>query len=375
MFEINVGISSPAERARAKREAEIDELMNVYVMDYDNDNYHKFSDEPTTEEEKAVRKLRNRYRNVPDFVEAKRIYNEYMQMIYDIYGDKETFKKYYKLGLVDYYIPNKPKLKNNKELKELYKHCPTVGKISKKIINNEVYDEYMREVYPELSITEPSTDKDDYPWINWDTEPEPKEMVPISKIERNKEAEKIIDKYKHVAKPTKFSKKNVGSNYLSFSTDVDLISLGFALKNPKKFKRSKGKFVDDKDFLTITDIMDAEPGEIIFEDDIEIKPTSVFNVSEEASQIEMYAKLAELGWDAYGLMKNQGSFNRRTLDKFNPKKIKRRKKKEKKAYKKAKKMQGNFLDDAVFGNGMSIDDFEAFSREMLSMTSKTVFEK
>ena len=88
----------------------------------------------------------------------------------------------------------------------------------------------------------------------------------------------------------------------------------------------------------------------------------------------MFTKLSELGWDAYGIMKKSG-YNKRTLAKFNPKKIK---KKNKKAEKKRKKRQereardNEMLREIMFDAGY--DDFDEYSKELLNMTSANVFK-
>ena len=87
-------------------------LFNPLFNDF-NDNYYKNSfanDELIT----MVKRLRRRYSNFFDWVDAMEIYNEYMDIILDKYGSMRVVQNALKNGTMEDPIPSKPKLKNTK---------------------------------------------------------------------------------------------------------------------------------------------------------------------------------------------------------------------------------------------------------------------
>ena len=127
-------------------------LFEVFVLDYD-DNYHKLGNEPTNEFERSVRNLKARYKDLTKFNEALTIYGEWMAYLAEKHGGYDILKKKIKAGVVEDFIPRKPRLKNIKKLKYLYKHGIYVSPVDlRDMIDDENLDEYLDEYFPESKL-------------------------------------------------------------------------------------------------------------------------------------------------------------------------------------------------------------------------------
>ena len=107
-IEINVDNGS---RSRRYDES----LFEVYCLDY-GDNYHRLDSEPTSEFERAVRNIKGRYKDIRKFNDAMGLYSAWMSYLAEKHGGYEILKKKIKAGIVEDYIPRKPRLKNLKIL-------------------------------------------------------------------------------------------------------------------------------------------------------------------------------------------------------------------------------------------------------------------
>lgn len=90
-----------------------DFLFNPVFNDF-GDNYYQKSfvtDEMTA----IVKKLRRRYNDYFDWLEAMDMYHEYMEMLVDKYGSMSIIKNALKADILDETVPAKPRLKNNKK--------------------------------------------------------------------------------------------------------------------------------------------------------------------------------------------------------------------------------------------------------------------
>ena len=90
-----------------------DFLFNPLFNDFD-DNYYQKSmakDELTT----SIKKLRRRYNDFFEYVEAMELYNEYMDMLTEKYGSMKTIKNALKVDAMPDPVPAKPKLKNTRK--------------------------------------------------------------------------------------------------------------------------------------------------------------------------------------------------------------------------------------------------------------------
>lgn len=64
-----------------------------------------------------IKKMKRRYNDFYEFMDAIETYNDYMEMMVDKYGSMRTIKNSMEVGLIDDPIPAKPKLKANKKNK------------------------------------------------------------------------------------------------------------------------------------------------------------------------------------------------------------------------------------------------------------------
>lgn len=91
-------------------------IDNIQFNDF-GDNYYERGvyQDPLTE---SIKALRRRYTDFFDYMAALDIYHEYMDNLIDRYGSKSIVKSSAKLGLLEEYVPPKPKLKNTKKNRE-----------------------------------------------------------------------------------------------------------------------------------------------------------------------------------------------------------------------------------------------------------------
>ena len=113
-------------RMKLKRET----VHESYIQTF-NDNYHRADGDIKIEDEREVRGLKRRYPQYMDYVEAKLIYDDYMEKLYEKYGSKELFQLYEKAGMIEEYVPSEPKIKPTKLNKEFKKRGIIISPKSK----------------------------------------------------------------------------------------------------------------------------------------------------------------------------------------------------------------------------------------------------
>lgn len=91
----------------------------IYCQDFDDD-YHQETDDELKILQKA-RNLKSQYYDVNLYNEAKDVYDEYMEMLYEKYGGKKIFKRQKKAGCVSEFIPIKPMLKRTTKINKMIK--------------------------------------------------------------------------------------------------------------------------------------------------------------------------------------------------------------------------------------------------------------
>lgn len=94
-------------------------LFRINVADY-GDNYIERS-VVSSVEATEVMKLRRRYNDYHEWVDAMEVYEEYMESLYEKYGSKRMVKNSIKSGTIEDPIPNKPKLKTSRKNKTILK--------------------------------------------------------------------------------------------------------------------------------------------------------------------------------------------------------------------------------------------------------------
>lgn len=111
-FNMNIKLSKPFE--------EDFNFNEVLVQDFDDD-YHKEKDPEMVLYNKA-KGLLNQYSNYTLYEEAIETYEQYMETLYEKYGGKKYFKKMFKSGLIDEFIPTKPILRRTSTITNLIKY-------------------------------------------------------------------------------------------------------------------------------------------------------------------------------------------------------------------------------------------------------------
>jgi len=324
---LNINIET-SRSARAKYD---ESLFEVYVLNYD-DNYHRRDDEPTSEFERAVRNIKGRYKDLEKFSEAVQLYEEWMDYLATKHHGRELLKKKIKAGAINDFIPRKPRLKNNKTLKYLYKHNIVLSSSSEPDIDMDVVDEYIDVFY--------------------NTSPDSINIITVEDKEANKLSEEYDDYGIRRKKPT------------TFMSDAEWIDSYFNNRKIKKGKKNKSKKNKDGR-VTLTDMMSSSyEAEVEDSDNSQLMLyNSLLLSAGTTKEMEVYHKLDEMGWNSYKLMK-RANYSKRISSIF---KVKKKKKK-----KKSKNGYDELLIDIMTDNGY--DDFADFSRDMLNMTSDNIFK-
>ena len=93
-------------------------FLFTYLSNDFEDNYYQrgLADSPLLKEAK---KIRRKYSDFFDFQDALETYYEYMDMLAEKYGSIKIVKVTAKEGMIDDYVPPKPKLKNSKKNRAL----------------------------------------------------------------------------------------------------------------------------------------------------------------------------------------------------------------------------------------------------------------
>lgn len=320
-----------------------DTLMDVYVLDYD-DGYHQQLNEPVSDLEREVRNLKGRYRDIIKFNEALIIYDEWMDYLAEKYHGHDMLKKMIKNGIVSDYVPRKPRLKNNKALKYLYKHKIMVSSSSNNLIREDNLDDYLDEFYPDMETTHT-------------------EII----VMKDKLAKSLARDIDHSPYFKSFS----------YSSDAEYLESYFANKNKsrKKSKKDNKKKYKEKyktEPVLIKDVINGyyDPSNGEESDNSYATPYGTLLLSgSRTREMEMYHRLNDAGWNSYKIMKNS-KCSKRERNLFKPIKKAKKGKKAKKA------MRELGVEDTLVQifEDMGYDDYEDYAKEMLNMTSADVFK-
>lgn len=371
-----ITIQTPGHVRRPKN---ADELLTIRVNDF-GDNYHRLDGEPSSELERRVRKIRRRYKNIHEYRQAVLDYNEWMEYLVDIYGGEKRFKVYEKNDEIYHYIPNKPRLKMNKELKFYAKH----GIVPSETRRNMRFD--FTELFEFLGIT--PIEDDDTGEVSYEFSDEIEEMSQgvdvINSFELRDEIQPMLNTLVIKDRP---------EYGFSVESEMDLLDKYFTQKGLKKYTNKK--FKKNKKKLKNSKTHDKYGNEIIrlrdlFDQNTNVKDTSEededeapifyngrFITHKQATEIKFYEHLAELGWNSYEIMR------RKKYGKSSSKKGKKGKKskelkawkihikkKDKKKNKKTSKGMASLLSDIMVDNGY--DDFEEYANEMANLTIDSI---
>lgn len=304
-----------------------DNVCEVYVNDF-GDHYHRTNDAPLTELEQQAMRIRRRYKDVLEYINAVNIYREYMTQLLNKYGNEKLLRVYLKYKTLEEYIPPVPRMKNTKFNKYILKHQLLLSPIDASDISNDVIDIINSQQVEDVEMkAEKLKDKELLEFI-----------------------ENELDSY------TLKKFRNI--------SDIDYLEEYFMNKNKSKKKQEQRKLPPLKEILSgeyYNKYKDTrENDEIIYYRGQYLKRTSV-------DELVMFDQMTQLGWDGIKLMKKAGASKRATkLMKEQAKKHKKKKKKKK------NKDVDDFLVKVLGDN--NYDDFEDFEKEMLNFTSANIFK-
>lgn len=313
-------------------------LLEVYVTDF-GDNYHRFDNEPTTELERAVRKIRRRYKNISDYMDALALYKEYMALLAIKYGGPQLFKIRLQDGMITDFIPSKPRMKNTANNKFLLKNKILVSKINVKRID----DEKLEEVEEALDETVPA---------NVD-----------AIISDTKTRDYIANR---IMKEEDLTKTRI--NKVKAISSIEYLEEYFRNKNANKLKEKEEKVKS----LSLTKIANGDYEDLVedtTEDDDIIFYRGNYMNRDTVEDLRVYQDLGERGWNSVKLMKDKGVSKR--ITKIVKNQNKRNKKKNKKD-KKKKKRADDFLVSVMMDNDH--DSFADFEQDMLDFTARNIFK-
>lgn len=312
---------------------EMKNMKIVYANDFD-DGYHDMSAPVSSDLEKEARRIRRRYRasQVVEYLNAKAVYDEYMENIYNMYPSKSIAKFSIDAGNFTGFIPPKPRMKKKKILEDI-KNGNISSRVNWKNTSMDDVMDFINENY----------DTDIGP-VNIEGELKKKDVKHLklnfnarSKINRNQD--KILESLSHVSDyelMTQFMQRKIEEQKVEEVDQWDPFSVPL-------HKMMDGKYVEQ---LRNTE----EEDELIIYNNTKM-------TRKQANQYQFYDKLTEMGFDGLKMMKLHGS----KLSKS----VKRMERLTKVARKKKKK-----TDQILMGNnGISgYKDFESYENDMLNFT-------
>lgn len=313
----------------------VDFLSTIYVQSF-GDNYHRHDLEPSSDLEKACRRIRRRYKRYTDYTEALSLYNEYMCQLAEMHGGWEIFKLKLKGGLVRDFIPPKPRMKSTIRNKMIQKHGIVLSEIN---FNNFDADD----------VVDYSDELRDFDM----------DVLDIEAVKGDKKLDKVIEE----SGKFNFNSSNKTKN-LKDINNLDFLEEYFKSKVVKEKKKEEEQLEN----VTLTKLMSPDwyKDNDTTEDDEVIFYKGRYLTKESADELQMFENLSELGWNSLKLMKNK-SGNKR-ISRI----LKEEAKHEKKKSKKKKKIKNNdsFMDVVI---GDNYDSFEQFEEEMLNMNRNSIF--
>jgi len=295
-------------------------LFEVYVNDF-GDNYHRGSEEPSTELEKSAKKIRRRYKNINDYMVGLMVYDEYMDKLAKKHGGIEILKIKIRNDMINEFIPAKPRMRNNV--------------INKFLIKNKIILSRTKHLYPDEEII------DKLLLINNDE---------IQEFKSSKITDKVVLEIIKDGAVTAIPDKKLKSIH-----NIDLLAEFFESK--EKIKQSKQKEYIPK----LNELMNGNYFDKIQDttkQDEVIHYNGRFVTRDTAEELRVYQNLNDMGWNSIKLMKEKGVSKRAT------KLIKDR---ENKKRKKKNKKNDNFMTRVVTDN--NYNSFEDFQEDMLNFTS------
>ena len=311
----------------------------IYVNDF-GDGYHKLSTDPSNDLERAVRRIRRRYRAFDDYKKALTIYYEYMDTLVAKYGGHKQFQMRIESNTVFEFIPPFPKLKKNPINDFITEHKILISDPNRVTYDNEVLEAYESLYEEELT----------------------KNTVMSNTIIEDKDDELL----KKIVKKGIYGK--IDAKRMREVDAVDLLASYFRSDNTKKGKEKNDKC---EELPSVTDIIEDRVVEEKEEEVIFYK--SRLMTSEEIAQMKLYREMNKYGWNSLALMKQSSRDSSSSTIASVLKDEVCRKKREKKAKKKGKasKAANDFLIKMMGDND---ETFEGFEESMLNFTVNNIFK-
>lgn len=309
-------------------------LTEVYVADF-GDNYHRLSDEPSSELEKAARKIRRRYKNMHDYLNAVAIYNEYMAYMMLRHGGPQLFKIKLKNDMIEEFIPAKPRMKNTLGNRMLLKRKIVLSRTNNEKINENVVQE-LTEVY---------------------SEDRPETALILDTKSFDYVGRKLL----------RDESFNINTKKLKSITNINYLEEYFQTKNIIAKKEKEEKVAQ----YSLTDIVNGKAEQALQDtteqDDIVFYRGNYLK-REAMDELKVYHDLNDLGWNSLKIMKQKGVSKKITSV------IKNQNKKNKKS-KKSKNKKNRDADDFMMKVMVDNDHdtFEDFQKDMLNFSSENIF--
>lgn len=313
-------------------------LTKILVNDF-GDSYHRLDNEPSSELERDVRRIRRRYRAFDEYKKAMSIYVEYMDKLADKYGGQSRFKTRLQSNTVFEYIPPVPKLKKSPINDFITHHKIMISDPNRMTFNSEDIEEY------EEMFEEELTD---------DTNISPD----IIKVKDKQLADLVKD--------AKLG--NINLKKLKEVDAIETLASYFDSTNTKKGKKAKKDQSPSVTDIIEDRVKDDDMDEVVFF-------KGRYMTAEEVKEMKLYQELNSFGWNSLAIMKahkagtNSAIANALRDEKFKKKRDKLNKKKKKKGGKSA----DEFLIK-MMGDNDEYESFENFEEDMLNYTINNVFK-
>ena len=332
------------------------ETIHVSYVQSFNDNYHRDKGDVTTEEEAEARSLKRRYPHYADYCQAMLIYNDYMDKLYDKYGNKELFRLYEKAGKVTEFVPAEPKIKPTSTNKAFKKYNVVLSPKSKTKENF-------------VDVTHMTIDEI-YSIMNTEAY-DPNEEIKIKRFNKDKANKTTLEMLEESenGKSKRFAKARDNA---MLNGGMDFIAEYFSVKT-KYDKESKLKEEYDEN-LTLQDLLDdnfiteedlkKDSNEMIWHNGMMIKKSVL---EDEA----VYKKLNDLGWNTKKIYKNTVTDGNKGIAYELLKRADKKEKKKNKKNKNKNKLKDDFMSTLIFDN--NYENFAEFEDDMLNVVASDIF--
>lgn len=314
-------------------------LTKILVNDF-GDSYHRLDNEPSSELERDVRRIRRRYRAFDEYKKAMSIYVEYMDKLAEKYGGQSRFKTRLQSNTVFEYIPPVPKLKKSPINDFITHHKIMISDPNRMTFNSEDIDEY-EEMFEE-ELTEDTNISPD-----------------IIKVKDKQLADLVKDA----------RLGNINLKKLKEVDAIETLASYFDSTNTKKGKKAKKDQSPSVTDIIEDRVSDEDSDEVVFF-------KGRYMTAEEVKEMKLYQELNSFGWNSLAIMKAHKSGTNSAI--ANALRDEKYKKKQAKINKKKKKKKGGKAADEflikMMGDNDEYESFNSFEEDMLNYTINNVFK-